>query len=164
MISEEDYIMERNVVAGGAAVFFSGMFEYLEPLKWFAIAAVMIVLADLRFGIEAAQFRKEKIRTSRAIRRTINKLVDYCCWILLASAIDHALGEPFQIPLLSAFIMLVVFGVEINSCFSNYFEARGKKINFSIFSLFSKIGNKVEDIKTEDIERPSKKKGKKNED
>jgi hypothetical protein len=35
---------------------------------------------------------------------------------------------PFEIPLLSGLVLLVVYGFEINSCFCNYFEGRGKKV------------------------------------
>ena len=46
-------------------------------------------------------------------------------------------------------IMLVVFGVEVNSCFSNYFEAKGKKIKVNIFDFFRKKGDIIE-IKEEE--------------
>ena len=140
---------ERNVITGAMAVTLSGMLDYLYPLRWFALAGLIIVFADLRFGIEAAKVRKEVVRRSRAVRRTFNKIVDYTCWILLASSLDHALGEPFNIPILSAMIMLVVFGVEVNSCFSNYFEAKGKKIKVNIFDFFRKKGDIIE-IKEEE--------------
>ena len=99
---------ERNIISGTSAVAFSGMLDYLYPLRWFALAGLIIVFADLRFGIEAARVRKEVIRRSRAIRRTFNKIVDYTCWILLASSLDHALGEPFNVPILSAMICLAI--------------------------------------------------------
>jgi hypothetical protein len=146
---------ERNIISGTAAVAFSGMLDYLYPLRWFALAGLIIVFADLRFGIEAAIVRKEVIRRSRAIRRTFNKIVDYTCWILLASSLDHALGEPFNIPILSALIMLVVFGVEINSCFSNYFESKGKKIKVNVFDFFRKKTDIIE-VKEEDLNNDKK--------
>ncbi|MEG2366466.1 MAG: hypothetical protein RSB29_06950, partial [Alistipes sp.] len=75
---------ERNIIQGGVAVFLSQILEIFYPLRWVMLAAAILVLVDLRFGILAARQRGEKIRTSRAIRRTVNKVVDYICWILLS--------------------------------------------------------------------------------
>lgn len=135
---------ERNVINGMAAVALSEFLGFLHPLRFFLLAGAVLILADLRFGIEAAKARKEKIRKSRAGRRTINKMVDYLCWILLAGALDKAFGIPFDIPLLPALVLLVVYGFEINSCYSNYFEAHGKKVKVNIFKLFEKKTDIIE--------------------
>ena len=92
-----------------------------------------LVLADLKFGIEAARHKGETIRKSRAIRRSANKIIDYLCWILVATSFGEAFGTPFGIPILPALVLLVVYGCEINSCFNNYFEARGSKLRINIF-------------------------------
>lgn len=140
---------ERNVINGIVAVAFSELLGFLYPLRFFLLAGVVLILVDLRFGIEAAKARKEKIRKSRAGRRTINKMVDYLCWILLAGALDKAFGVPFDIPLLPALVLLVVYGFEINSCYSNYFEAQGKSVKVNVFKLFEK---KMDIIKVEEKE------------
>ena len=129
---------ERNTISATVTVFMSGFMDFIEPLKWFLLLGLMLILADLRFGIAAAKKRGEKIRISRAGRRSINKMVDYLCWILLAGAIGKAFGGPFDIPVLPAVILLVVCVLEINSVFMNYFEARGKKVKVNIFKYFAK--------------------------
>ena len=54
-------------------------------------------------------------------------------------------GEPFGLPILPALVLLVVYGCEINSCFNNYFEARGSKLRINIFKLFKdKSGDVIE--------------------
>ncbi|MCD8167622.1 MAG: hypothetical protein LUE93_16955 [Bacteroides sp.] len=111
---------------------------------------IILVLADLRFGIEAARKRKEEIRLSRAVRRTINKIIDYLCWIFVAGAIGMTFGAPFDLPLLPVLVMLVVYGIEINSCFANYFESQGKKVRVNIFKFFSK---RTEIIEIEEEEK-----------
>jgi hypothetical protein len=73
------------------------------------------------------------ISKSRAIRRSANKIIDYLCWILVATSFGEAFGTPFGIPILPALVLLVVYGCEINSCFNNYFEARGSKLRINIF-------------------------------
>lgn len=129
---------ERNTIGAMMATIMSGFMDFIEPLKWFMLLAIILIFVDLRFGIAAAIKRGEKIRFPRAGRRTINKIVDYLCWILLAGAIGKAFGLPFDLPILPAIVLLVIYGFEINSCYGNYFEAHGKKIKVNIFKYFSK--------------------------
>ena len=129
---------ERNTISAMVPVFMSSFMDFIEPLKWFLLLGLILIFADLRFGIAAAKKRGEKIRISRAGRRTINKIVDYLCWILVAGAMGKAFGIPFNIPILPAITLLVVCGLEINSVFMNYFEARGKKVKVNIFKYFAK--------------------------
>lgn len=143
-------MQEKNIINGMLAVFLSDFFLLLTPLKWLAICGVALTLADLRFGIMASKKRGEVIRTSRAIRRSVNKIIDYTCWVLLACALEHTFGEPFNIPLLPTLVMLVVYGVEINSIFANYFEYRGLKIKIDIFDFFKKKVDNIIEIKKED--------------
>jgi hypothetical protein len=92
----------------------------------------------LRFGVARAKRAGETVRMSRAIRRTLNKLVDYICWVTLAGLFGSTFGEIFGIPLLSAVLLLIIYGIEMNSCYNNYFEARGIKKKFNIFKIFKK--------------------------
>lgn len=135
---------ERNVIGGLTATVLSGFSDFLEPLRWFLLLGLILIIADLRFGIEAAQYRKEVIRTSRAIRRTVNKIIDYLCWIFVAGAMGEAFGTPFSIAFLPAVVMLIVYGIEINSCYTNYFEARGKKVRVNVFKFFAKKNDIIE--------------------
>lgn len=137
-------MQERNVTSFGVI---SILIDLFEPLRWVMLLALVVVFVDLRFGIRAARVRGETIRTSRAIRRTINKIVDYICWILLAGVLGRAFGKPFSIPLLPLIVLLVIFGCEINSCFANYFESRGRKMKINIFKLFR---SKVDIIEPEE--------------
>lgn len=137
---------EKNIINGTFAVFLSGFFEFLEPLKWLALCGIILIVADLRFGVMASKKRGETIRTSRAVRRSINKLIDYTCWVLLACALEHTFAEPFHIPLLPTIVMLVVYGVEINSIFANYFEYKGLNLKVDIFKFFKKKTNDIIDI------------------
>ncbi len=122
----------QNMLGAGIAVFT----DFIEPIMWFFFAALCLILADLKFGIEAAKFRGENIRTSRAVRRSVNKAIDYLCWILVAMSFGKVFGEPFGIPILPTVVLLTVYGCEINSCFNNYFEARGKEWRVNVFKLF----------------------------
>lgn len=126
-------MQERNILSGMLASWLTIFIESIEPVKWFLLAALCLILADAKFGIEAARKRGERIRKSRAIRRTINKMIDYICWILVANSVGAAFGTPFGIPIIPAIVLFVIYGCEINSCFNNYFEARGSKFRINIF-------------------------------
>lgn len=113
------------------ATVISPFVEFYQALAPFLILALVLIVADTRFGVEASIKRGEAFRPSRMMRRAINKLVDYICWITLAGVVGNAFGTVLGIPILSALILLVVYGIELTSCFNNYFEFKGinKKIN-----------------------------------
>jgi hypothetical protein len=130
---------ERNVISGATSTVFSSFMEGWESLiVWLIVAAVLIV-ADLRFGLMASKVRGEKIRGSRAVRRTINKMVDYICWISIAWVLGSSFGKILDIPVVVAIVMLVICSVEISSIFDNYFEYKGLNKKFNTWKFVSKI-------------------------
>lgn len=156
---------ERNIINGATATgLISTFWDFYRPLVPFLILAGALVFIDLNFGIKAAKRRKrnaekngekgEAIRFSRAGRRTFNKLTDYVCWVTLAGLFGQAFGNVLGIPALSAVILLVIYVLELSSCYSNYFEARGIKKKVNLWGFFSK---KLDIIDVEDIEEPNKK-------
>ena len=54
-----------------------------------------------------------------------------------------------DIPYITTAMLLLVYGIEINSCYSNYFEARGIKATVNIFKFFSR---KIDIIEVEEKE------------
>ena len=67
---------ERNTISAMVSVFMSGFMDFIEPLKWFMLLALILIIVERRFGIAGSKRRGERIRFSRAGRRTINKMVD----------------------------------------------------------------------------------------
>lgn len=130
---------ERNIISGATATFLTPFIEGWESLVVWCIVAFALILGDLRFGIMAARKRGEKIRGSRAIRRTINKMVDYICWVSIAFVLGGSFGQIFNVPLLAAILMLIVCGVELSSIFDNYFEYKGLNKRFSVWKFFGKL-------------------------
>jgi hypothetical protein len=141
-------MQDRNIVSGAMATVISPLVEFYQALLPFLILAVVLIIADTRFGVEASIKRGEQFRPSRMIRRAINKLVDYICWITLAGVIGNTFGTVLGIPILSAIILLVIYGVELTSCFNNYFEFKGIKKKINIWRLFGKkeLENVIEDV------------------
>lgn len=151
-------MQERNIINGVTATGLIATFwEFYKPLLPFLLLAGALVLADLNFGIAAARKRKrdaikkgqsyEDVRFSRAGRRTFNKLTDYICWVTLAGLFGQAFGNILGIPALAAIILLVIYVLELSSCFSNFFEARGIKKKVNLWKFFSK---KLDIIEVED--------------
>ena len=137
-------MQERNVISGFTAVLISPLVDFYSELAPYLLLAIVLILLDLRWGLAAAKVRGEAIRASRAWRRTINKTVDYICWVTLAGLFGQAFGEVLGIPLLAGIMMLVVYGIELNSCFSNYFAARGMKLKFNVFKFLGKRADIIE--------------------
>lgn len=131
-------MQERNVINGAIATAISPFVAFFDSLLPFLVLALVLIVADTRFGVEASVKRGEQFRPSRMIRRAINKLVDYICWITLAGVVGNTFGTILGIPILSALILLVIYGIEITSCFNNYFEFKGINKQINIWKLFGK--------------------------
>lgn len=143
---------ERNVIGGFTAAVLSPFIEGWQQMLWFLILAVILILGDLRFGIAAAKKRDEKIRPSRAVRRSLNKLVDYICWLSIATVVGVNFGSVFGLPLLSVIIMAVVCIIEMSSIIDNYLEYKGIKKKVNVIKLIARIFKKPE---LEDVLEPA---------
>ena len=141
-------MQERNIIGGVTAAVLSPFIEGWQQMLWFLILALILILGDLRFGIAAAKKRGERIRPSRAVRRSINKLVDYICWLSIATVVGINFGTVFDIPLLSVIIMAVVCIIELSSIIDNYLEYKGIKKKVNLIKLIAHIFRRpeVEDV------------------
>ena len=135
---------ERNIIGGFTAAVLSPFVEGWQQMLWFLILAVILILGDLRFGIAAAKKRDEKIRPSRAVRRSLNKLVDYICWLSIATVVGVNFGSVFGLPLLSVIIMAVVCIIEMSSIVDNYLEYKGIKQKVNVIKLIARIFRRPE--------------------
>lgn len=155
---------ERNLIGGVTASVLSPFVDGWESLMVWMVVAFTLILADLRFGIMAARKRREVIRGSRAVRRTINKMVDYICWVSIAYVLGGSFGRIFDVPLLASIVMLIVCAIELSSIFDNYFEYKGLKKKFNIWRFYTKMF-KIPDLEDviEDADDQEKKMIKENE-
>lgn len=151
---------ERNVINGFAASVLSPFLDGWQQMLWFLILAIILIIGDLRFGIAAAKKRGERIRPSRAVRRSINKLVDYICWLSIATVVGINFGTVFEIPLLSVIIMAIVCIIELSSIIDNYLEYKGVKQKVNLIRLIAHIFRRPE---IEDVLEPTEQKQENNE-
>ena len=141
-------MQERNIIGGVTASVLSPFIDGWQQMLWFLILAIILILGDLRFGIAAAKKRGERIRPSRAVRRSINKLVDYICWLSIATVVGINFGTVFDVPLLSVIIMAIVCIIELSSIIDNYLEYKGIKQKVNLIKLIAHIFHRpeIEDV------------------
>lgn len=115
--------------------------QILYDLRWMILLAVILILSDLWFGISASRVHGIAIRKSRAGRRTLNKLVDYICYILLGVVIGKAIGEPYGVDsmVVSITVMILCYCFEIDSIYGHICEIHGIKKQYSIWKIIFKL-------------------------
>ena len=129
--------------------------EILNEVTPFLVLLLVLVVADLYTGINAAKHRKEDIE-SWGLRRTVQKFVLYAMAVLLARGMEYVFGLP-QVVYVVAFYICVT---EFLSNLENIGEVTGTNITGEIRRfLMSKItGNAPIDVpkesNTEDTQRP----------
>lgn len=114
------------------------MSEFYGNLAPWLFLGLVLVMVDLRFGLLAAKARKEEIRPSRAWRRTLNKAVDYLCWVTLAEVCSRTFGVTMGSPIVGMGMLFIIYGIELNSCVNNYFDYKGIKKKWNFFKLVNK--------------------------
>lgn len=133
-----DEVSTGGVVAGAGLtttllLFFENSLEKMIP--YFFICAIVIAL-DLWFGVQAAKTRKEEVRWSRGIRRTVGKCFEYFCWSVLASSLAVATGYE----MIQTGLMLIVIGIECISIFQNWLTIKkGKKVTVDLPSVVENV-------------------------
>jgi hypothetical protein len=115
--------------------------QILYDLRWMIILAIILILSDLRFGLSASRLQKIEIRKSRAGRRTLNKIVDYICYVLLGAVLGKAIGEPYGLNpiVVSITVMLICYRFEVDSIYGHICEIHGIKKRYSIWGILFKL-------------------------
>lgn len=132
MIGDKDILLQAGV-AGAAVAFLQEAVLRMVP---YAIIAVPLIILDLVYGVRAAKYRKESIRLSTALRRTVTKILTYVCWIVLSSALALAFDHTW----LEWLVIGLVFVNELSSVVGNYLETKGLELSWkAIGAAFSKI-------------------------
>lgn len=91
--------------------------QMLVDLRWYMLLCLFITLLDLYYGIKESHKRGIEVRTSRALRRTGDKVVNYALWLLVSGCFYQAFGAPLgdNNHLLTAIVMAVAIFIEIKS-------------------------------------------------
>ena len=114
------------------------------------LLSLVLIVADLWYGISKARRRKEEVRISRAIRRTLIKIGDYLCVIILGAVLGKAIGQPLGVNYntIAVCCMCLACYCELESVISNYCECKGLHYSISFWSLAKGvIGIKSKELK-----------------
>lgn len=115
--------------------------QILYNLRWMIVLAIILILSDLWFGVSASRTQGIEIRKSRAGRRTLNKIVDYICYVLLGAVLGKAIGEPYGMDPIVVSITVMVLGYcfEVDSIYGHICEIHGIKKKYSIWKILFKL-------------------------
>lgn len=123
----------------------------------YAVPGLLLVVLDLAYGIKAAKARRELVRVSTAIRRSLTKVFLYICWLILATTIAIAFGKVW----LEWGTLAMVYGNEALSIIGNYFETKGLQFSFTgayrwiLRVLAGKVGADMSDEDAGGIIKPA---------
>lgn len=115
--------------------------QILHDLRWMIVLAIILILSDLWFGISASRVQGIEIRKSRAGRRTLNKVIDYICYVLLGAVLGKAIGEPYGMDpiIVSITVMVLCYCFEVDSIYGHICEIHGIKKKYSIWKILFKL-------------------------
>ena len=125
----------------GIIGFTAECYAIVFDLRWMILLALVLIIADFWFGISASKLQGIEIRKSRAGRRTLNKVIDYLCYIVLGAVIGKAIGEPYGLnPItVSITIMILCYCFEIDSIYNHICVLHGVQKRYSIWSIIWKL-------------------------
>lgn len=127
--------------------------EFVVFLQWadgFLFFALILIIADLFFGVKAAEKRGEKVRKSRAIRRSVDKVCGYILWILIAFGLGEVFGDLFGVIPVPIIALGLIYFVEIESIIKNYAEWIGLRIKVNLLGFLSKKTANIIEIEDKD--------------
>lgn len=126
-------------MAAGSVTMWQETATMVYDLRWLMALCLTLVVADLVFGVQNALKHGKPFRKSTAVRRTMNKLCDYFCWLLLGGLLGRVMGGFFegQDVNIATGVVLVAIGCELESCFQNYMEFRG--VRFSLRGFLRRL-------------------------
>ena len=116
-------------------------YAIIFDLRWMILLAFVLILSDFWFGISVSRMQGIEVRKSRAGRRTLNKVIDYLCYVLLGAVIGKAIGDPYGLnPItVSITIMILCYCFEIDSIYNHICELHGVKKRYSIWAILWKL-------------------------
>ncbi len=87
-------------------------------------------------------------------RRTINKMIDYLCWVTVAEVLSRTFAHTLGAPVVSMAVLFIVYAIELSSCINNYFEYKGVRKRFNFWRLIKRpeIEAALEDVPEDDEE------------
>lgn len=140
--------LHSSTAAGGITIasFAGECIQVATDLRWLIILAVVLIAGDFWWGWRECKMHRDEAKTdaekekyewhnSRAVRRTLNKIVDYTSYMLIGVVFGLALTEPWGIcDHTTAAMAGMVFGClcEVSSIFGHVAYVKGIRIKIDI--------------------------------
>lgn len=143
--------LHTGTAAGGISIatFAGECLQVVTDLRWLIILAGVLIAGDFWWGWRESKMHREEAKTdaerekyewhnSRAVRRTLNKIVDYTSYMLVGVVFGLALTEPWGIcDHTTAAMAGMLFGCacEVSSIFGHIAYVKGVRIKINIKRL-----------------------------
>ena len=135
----------QDVTGGFAALATAFIQESLSHMVPWLIASAAVIVCDLCFGIRKSMMMKEEVRFSKAIRRTMGKMVTYFSFVCMVCMVEVAASSEYGI---DKWASLLVCGIEFCSIVSNILKPKGYSLNVKaiVATVLGRVlgGNKKE--------------------
>lgn len=118
--------VEHAAVSGFAATAGAFLADSLGHMVPWLMASAAVIVCDLCFGIRKSMLMGEEVRASRAIRRTMGKMVTYFSFVCMVCMVEVAAGSAYGI---DRWACLLVCGIEFMSIISNILKPKGYSLN-----------------------------------
>ena len=158
-------VVEGGVTAATVAV----LQETVLVMIPFLIPAAPLIALDCHFGVKAARIRYKKYKReddrvtfSKGFRKTVGKVFEYACWLIIASSLSVA----FKTNWLQWALLGAVYFNEIASIVGNYLYTKDIEFSFLAFLravlvfigrwVGSKLGIVTDDVSFDDVLKPAK--------
>lgn len=136
----KDHTIWHSITCAVVATFADG-YEFLAPYLAFAL---VLIIADCRFGILCARKRGDKVQFKFACKRSMHKAIDYLCWCLIAYCLQVSFVQSFDLPILPTLALLFAYSIELSSIINNYLYYKGISKKISFVKIIAKIFKKPE--------------------
>lgn len=136
--------MNTGTKAMGLVLMGNELTAIINDARWLLVVIFVCVMADFRYGWgessrryniakehgDKIEMHEYKWRTSRALRRTINKLVDYFIWVCLGMLVGWAILRPLGVDYMLGGIVAttIAVGCEAKSFIGHFFYLHGVRI------------------------------------
>ena len=130
------------------------MIAVFYDMRWMLLLIALCVIADFRYGWGESSRRyseaekagdkllmvQYKWRTSRAVRRSCNKIIDYIVWVVVGMAIGMAILEPIGVNHIFGGVGATAIAVvcEAKSFFGHFFYLHGVNVEQKTITGFIK--------------------------
>lgn len=130
----DKHIISNTSRAVGIGLMATEIEALIYDLRWLIALSFALIVADFWLGLSESKLVGKPIRRSKAFRRTLNKAVDYMCYLMVAGLLGKAIGEPMGMNALrvAAVVMLLTCAWELDSIYGHICVLNGAEKDFSV--------------------------------